>query len=139
MSHAHPERVLQARSGWDATQPPRMMRGRRDVPLSRFVSAHHALPVLLRARRTVVILVVVIVFAYVVGDLAGFGDAVAVAASTAMVGVVAERLTRLILRCWIRVVWVTAGGGRRPVGPIRLPEGEACSNTPGSAWTRPTR
>ncbi|MEV0591797.1 hypothetical protein [Nonomuraea cavernae] len=67
-------------------------------------SVHNALPVPSKATRAVVVLVVIIVCAYVVGHLAGYGGVVALAAATAMVGVVAERLARVILHRWVRVV-----------------------------------
>lgn len=65
---------------------------------------YYPLPLPSKATRTVVVLVVIIVGASVVGGLAGHGGVIAVAAATAMVGVAAERLARLILHRWLRVV-----------------------------------
>jgi hypothetical protein len=86
----------------DVTQPSRLKHGnRKDVTLNRFVSTHHAVSLPPRATRSVVILVVIIIFTYVVGNLAGDGGAIAIAAAAAVAGVVTERLTRLILRHWV--------------------------------------
>jgi len=58
----------------------------------------------LQATHAVTVFVVIILCACMVGQLVGHGDVIVVTAVTAMVGVVAERLTRLILRRWVRVV-----------------------------------
>ncbi|MET7464136.1 hypothetical protein [Nonomuraea sp. NPDC005501] len=72
--------------------------------MNRDACIHHALPVSLQATRAVAVCLVIIVCAYVVGALVDHGDVIVVTVATATVGVVAERLTHLILRRWVHVV-----------------------------------
>ncbi|MEU1882949.1 hypothetical protein ABZ470_37075 [Streptosporangium sp. NPDC020072] len=58
----------------------------------------------LQATRTITVLVVITLCVYVVGQLIGHGDVIIVTTATAIVGVVTERLTQLILRRWVRAV-----------------------------------
>lgn len=96
--------IFRGTDGVGSGVAPAWSREQKGLPLNVFVDVHDALRMRPRATRNVIILVLVIVLAYVVGDLLGNGDAIACAAIAAVVGVLAERLTRLVLRSWIRVV-----------------------------------
>ncbi|WP_405012212.1 hypothetical protein [Kitasatospora sp. NBC_01539] len=68
----------------------------------RIINVHHAWSLPPRARRTVLVLLGIIVLAVACASFTGHGTAALVAVATALLTVAAEELVRTAMRAWLR-------------------------------------